>query len=133
MGTNYYLKSKPCYACGHSKNEKHIGKSSFGWQFHFRGYPEDSLVSFDDWMREFADENKVIVDEYGQNVKLQELIDLIESKKDGLNHYNVICGHPMTKKEREYCKERQHITPYYDEKDKWKDDKGYAFSGYEFC
>lgn len=135
MGTNYYLKSKPCQSCGHSKTEKHIGKSSFGWQFHFRGYREDPLVCFKEWLVEMQDPNKMIVDEYGEIYSLDEFKTLIQDKKDGINHFNAMNNLVMNEKEENYLK--KHPSKQYGNHDYskscWKDDEGYAFTDWEFC
>lgn len=38
MGTNYYLHTDVCKHCKRSADRVHIGKSSSGWPFLFRGY-----------------------------------------------------------------------------------------------
>jgi len=41
MGTNYYLQGKVCVHCGVADGGPlHIGKSSAGWNFGLRIYPE---------------------------------------------------------------------------------------------
>lgn len=132
MGTNYYLKSKPCVTCGHSENKKHIGKSSFGWQFHFRGYREDMLVSYKSWLEELNDPNKIIVDEYNDQIPLDDFKQLIESKDQGVNHFNIISNNPMTYKERQYLIRHPYRYDSYHQ-NCWKDDEGYAFTDCEFC
>ncbi len=37
MGINYYHRTNICKECGRY-DERHIGKSSHGWQFSFHGY-----------------------------------------------------------------------------------------------
>ena len=132
MGMNHYLRTKPCAKCGCIKTEKHIGKSSHGWQYNFRGYPAESIVSYKDWLDNLMDDNKEIVDENGDVFTLDEFLDKIASKNQGLNLYNVTVGYPMTDREKEYVRERQNIN--YKDRDLniWKDDEGYAFSGDEF-
>ena len=133
MGTNYYLKPAPCETCGHSDYKKHIGKSSFGWQFHFRSYCDNSILCYSDWLREFEDTRKVIVNEYGDLITVEQFKKLVEEKKDGINHYNVSCGYPVTEKEIEYCKQRQVYASYYSPIHCWKDSEGHTFTGVEFC
>ncbi|GIM89701.1 hypothetical protein [Paractinoplanes toevensis] len=79
MGTNYYLREHPCGSCGRS-DELHVGKSSGGWSFGFRGYrhdPDDDrysptgypVLSRDDWRKVFTDKPGRLVDEYGREVE----------------------------------------------------------------
>jgi hypothetical protein len=133
MGTNYYHKTKPCEKCGSRKVEKHIGKSSYGWEFHFRGYLDESIVSFEDWKNEFKDEDKQIVDEYGEVIPLAEFGEIVESKKGGLNNYNVTVGQPQTEKEKKYCAERQNGYGFGRDNKCWKDNEGHTFTDHEFC
>lgn len=92
MGTNYYLhrQPNPCPTCGRQDDtEFHIGKSSMGWVWVWRGYRDDHplapLTTPDEWearlRREVAD-GAVIRDEYGQDVPLDELLGMVESKAD---------------------------------------------------
>ncbi|MCK5017955.1 MAG: hypothetical protein KAS32_12940 [Candidatus Peribacteraceae bacterium] len=83
MGTNYYVKEEECICCGHTPEQKHIGLSSLGWTFHFRGYRGD-IESWSDW-KDYL-QRKTIVDEYDREVPLHYLIELVEVKKDGRNH-----------------------------------------------
>ena len=134
MGTNFYLKPTPCITCGHSKNEKHIGKCSYGWQFHFRGYLDESIVSYDDWLNIMHDEHCLhkIYDEYGKEMAVKDFMLMIENKKEQLNHYNIVNRIPMTDKEREYLEKNPQYYPVSDHKN-WKDDKGHSFTDNEFC
>ena len=84
MGTNYYTTdTPPCETCGHGGEDLHIGKSSGGWAFGFRAYPERGLTSWAAW-RSFLAE-RAIKNEYGDPVTLDDLADLIESKRGGMN------------------------------------------------
>lgn len=134
MGTNYYHRSKPCVTCGSHKTEKHIGKSSGGWQFHFRGYRDENIVSLRDWIQEFKDGNKEIYNEYNEKVELQEFLDIVAAKRsENLNHYNVCCNHPMNSHERDYLSERVgHYPSDGIEKRTWKDNEGFCFTDWEF-
>jgi len=120
MGTNYYQRTDICESCGRYK-EKHIGKSSVGWQFCFRGYDgeEQPLISsFEDWKKELEVDGKIF-DEYGRELTFKEFIELVESMKTALsNHYD----HCMKEaKNRSYDMSRN-----------WKDNEGFSFMGYEF-
>lgn len=134
MGCNYYLRSKPCLQCGHAKNEKHIGKSSGGWQFHFRGYREDALTSYEEWLIQLSDLGREIVDEYGEVISLEDFKDKVARKQDGINHFRIIMNTPNTDNERDYLK--RNPPRYYDidyNQRCWIDHEGYAFTGWEFC
>ena len=90
MGTNYYHRNSVCKCCGRF-DERHIGKSSGGWQFSFRGYsgddPQKTIESWADWQRVLQADGD-IVDEYGREVPFVELRDLVERKRAGENHYD---------------------------------------------
>ena len=111
MGTNYYHKTNICPQCGRF-DEAHIGKSSAGWQFSFRGYPE--IRSYKDWIKELK-RNGVIYDEYGRGVTLREFKSMVASKKSFKNHYD-------------YCK----IDHPESVRDQWKDENGFSFQSNEF-
>lgn len=132
MGTNYYLKSKPCESCGHSNNEKHIGKSSCGWQFHFRGYRDEPLISFNDWLAQMKDPNKIIVDEYGKTISIDEFISKVESKKCEINSWNVNNNLSFNEKERTYLKNRSYLPIGDINNHSWKDNDGHPFTDMEF-
>lgn len=90
MGTNYYLKSKPCETCGHCQTELHIGKSSMGWKFLFRAYFSPiNITSFDEWLIELSNPQKIIYNEYNEKIELLELLELIESKAKGKSQANL--------------------------------------------
>ena len=88
MGTNYYARYEICECCKRYE-ELHIGKSSAGWSFSFRGYSEEYMLygvkSFDDWKRVIKEHNMKIYDEYGNYITLDEFIGIVESKKGGEN------------------------------------------------
>lgn len=133
MGTNFYHQRKKCETCGSTGYQKHIGKSSCGWQFHFRGYRDEELISYEQWLKELDNPEKEIVDEYDRLIPLEDFKAMVEMKKDGLNHCNVVLNCPMTKKEREYCSERPK-TPIGDISERtWKDNEGHPFTDWEFC
>lgn len=131
MGTNYYLRTETCTNCNRSYDGLHIGKSSHGWQFHFRGYLDQSIVCYEDWLNEFNDKRKRIYNEYGESYTIEKFKEVVESKKEGLNHYNVTNNIPMTEKEKEYCKDK--FNPYKSEYKCWKDNNGFTFTDNVFC
>ena len=82
MGTNYYL-TLTCGECGRSI-EKHIGKSSYGWCFTLRIYPEEGINTLDDWdkhIRQKTKEGWTIMDEEGDSLTLEELMTVITKRK----------------------------------------------------
>lgn len=95
MGTNYYVKVPP--SCGGKcpdhchVSEIHLGKSSAGWTFTFRAYPEARVLegmpfpvtNFEAWRR-LLDLGEV-VDEYGVQTDPETLMARIESKRGGQN------------------------------------------------
>jgi hypothetical protein len=128
MGTNYYAVDNRCHCCGRYDRTHHIGKSSWGWAFSFRGYREERLVSWQAWKQFLAD--REIRDEYGDAVSWEDFVRMIETVKapghvreDG--HRNL--QHNF---EGQKPNERGHtwFNPEYD----WDDDEGYAFSSREF-
>jgi len=96
MGTNYYLRVGGCpNPCAHCRAPEliHLGKSSAGWTFSFRAYPEAGDIGRDDLgtagiVSDFAAWRRLlnlgpIEDEYGQPVAKDELLAKIESKRGG--------------------------------------------------
>ena len=77
MGTNYYHVTqvgKVCEHCGKGEREerRHIGKSSSGWCFSLRVYPEDGITELDDWEKLWALGGRII-DEYGDKIEVQTM------------------------------------------------------------
>jgi len=111
MGTNYYHRIDICEHCDRY-DERHIGKSSAGWQFNFWG--DDNIKSFKDW-KEVLKLGGKIFDEYGTELSFKDFIYLVEFKQNQpKNHYD-------------YCTEQG-----YDMRNDWKDEEGYAFTSSEF-
>jgi hypothetical protein len=83
MGTNYYL-----HECGNLIERlardgplvRHIGKSSGGWCFALRVYPDDGINSLTDWYHLLRRDNNVIKDEYDHEVSLEDLIEIITNR-----------------------------------------------------
>jgi len=100
MGTNFYVRTQP--SCGgkcdqHCHGEDiHLGKSSAGWAFTFRGYPEaPSQASCPEavtWpVNDYASWHRLlslgeITDEYGRPWTAEELLVKIEGKRGGRRH-----------------------------------------------
>lgn len=95
MGTNYYVKMKACPHCGRGGEDLHIGKSSGGWKFLFQRHDDMGLDSARIWFDFLAAPDRIIVDEYGQNVAFDDFKSLVERKQDdrltGLNCAR-LCG-----------------------------------------
>jgi len=87
MGTNYYVaKTINCPHCGDEiivgrDDSLHIGKSSGGWCFTLHVIPEERLHTWEDW-KEFL-KHKVIVDEYGDEMTLNEFRPVVEDREWG--------------------------------------------------
>jgi len=123
MGTNYYVAKNKCECCKRFDEEYHIGKSSYGWAFSFRGYSGNKLTSWVNW-KEFL-KNERIVDEYGEEMPYEAFCEMIESYKapgflreDGSK--NLLHNTEGRKK--------GYFDPAYD----WDDADGYSFSSRNF-
>ena len=119
MGTNYYQRTDVCECCNRYK-ERHIGKSSAGWQFLFRGYKSDKdmpkIISFEDWKKELQLNGKIF-NEYEVEIPFVDFVNMVISKKaEKNNHYD-------------YCIKNSLICKL---DSNWKDDAGFSFSGEEF-
>lgn len=76
MGTNYYFKPRGCGEL------LHIGKSSGGWVFLVRLYPEKTINSLDDWKALLkASPFRKILDEYGRTYSISGLMSVIEGRR----------------------------------------------------
>lgn len=79
MGTNFYVELPPCECCGRTYESKHIGKSSAGWCFSLHVYPEEGINTLQDWKKYL--QGKTIVNEYGENVSFERLIQTITCRQ----------------------------------------------------
>ena len=83
MGTNYYWypadQPIPCITCGHAEDytKFHIGKSSAGWCFSLHIIPDLNTNSLEDWIANFYLKGSYILDEYGDKVSPEEMMDII--------------------------------------------------------
>ena len=127
MGMNYYHRINICDHCNRY-DEKHIGKSSAGWEFSFQGYtPEDNrpvILSFKDWKRELKNTGKIF-DEDGEEISYEKFVELIESKKNGTFNDN------PNKNHYDYCMAEANIRGY-DMSNDWKDEEGHSFASSDF-
>lgn len=80
MGTNYYMIEDTCECCGKGKRKRHIGKSSAGWCFSLRVYPEDEINSLDDWRKLFTLPGTTFRDEYGTVIAADDILSCIEDR-----------------------------------------------------
>ncbi|NNK82858.1 MAG: hypothetical protein HKO92_07025 [Flavobacteriaceae bacterium] len=108
MGTNYYISIR-----NNSKTDNkysqlfeppcvplHIGKSSKGWCFSLRVYPEMNINSYNDWiyyilnLSEDSQSIGVIFDEYEREIKLTELTKIITERKSE-RHWDTLLNNPL--------------------------------------
>lgn len=76
MGTNYYYVSNVCSQCGHQE-ELHIGKSSGGWCFALRVYPERNIKDLPDWLPLWLHPAAIFRDEYGKSCTVVDVLRVI--------------------------------------------------------
>jgi len=100
MGTNYFLKPKrkALEKFRASVSQIHIGKSSAGWSFSFQALNSEELDGMDasitedissaqDWAKWISEDRYEICNEYGETISGAEFWQMVEDKKEGLNHY----------------------------------------------
>lgn len=88
MGTNYYWFPEPFCL-----NPVHIGKSSAGWCFALRVYPDGAPIRGDevvvrdlpDWIELWNRPDTAILDEYGDHVTPAEMFGRITNRGSGAN------------------------------------------------
>jgi len=120
MGTNYYYidKKNHCDVCGRydSEAELHIGKSSGGWVFCFRGHKNFGLTSFSAWVSFFRANKGIIKDQYGET---HTIFDFCVMVKGSIKANNNMYDYAMED-------ENLNISQY------WKDKDGFPFDSKEF-
>jgi len=107
MGTNYYMKYNLCDKCGRF-DKIHLGKASAGWRFMLQyneGKYYKNWQEMKEWLKKMIDDGAVIKNEYGEEVSLDEFINIVESKKN------------------------EAVDEYYT----FIDEEGYRFDDEEFC
>jgi len=123
MGTNYYVVENVCECCKRYDKTYHIGKSSRGWAFHFRGYKYDGLTTWQKW-KEYLKDAK-IRNEYGEDVPYDGFVHMVET----YNSPNFV--------REDGRKNRSHNTEgrkegWFDPENGWDDPEGYSFGTREF-
>lgn len=85
IGTNYYVRGScqnPCEHCPEDGGLVHLGKSSLGWTFSFKGraswFRGADVDPFGDWLK--LAESGPIENEYGMEIPLKDLLVLISRK-----------------------------------------------------
>lgn len=71
MGTNFYWYENK------DSEPKHIGKSSAGWYFSLRIYPDENILNLLDWATLWKIQSSRIEDEYGRRVPPADIYDNI--------------------------------------------------------
>jgi hypothetical protein len=84
MGTNYYY-YPPGYGTNPFIEKGHIGKSSYGWCFAVRIYPDKDITTLNDWRALFAIDGSYIENEYGERVTPVEMIKVITDRQPSTN------------------------------------------------
>ena len=90
MGMNYYVHIETCPTCKHPKEEIHLGKSSWGWQFSFQyngGQYYKNVLEMKKWLLD-----KDIYNEEGEQVTYEEFWQMVKEKqkKSNKNHAKVV-------------------------------------------
>ena len=114
VGTNYYHRTNLCSTCGRY-DSRHIGKSSAGWTFSFRGH-EDAR-SWQEW-RAILTAGGAIFDEYGTPVTPENFERMVTEKQSAPNNHT------------RYME--AHYSPEAAAYDRL-DEEGHAFSHRDFC
>lgn len=84
MGTNYHAKINICPCCKRPEEEVHLGKSSLGWSFALQyngGRFYGDFKEMKEWLKD-----KVIENEYGEKVSVEDFVKMVEDKKNIKDH-----------------------------------------------
>ena len=79
MGTNYYHITNEWPVPEHV-DRRHLGKSSAGWVFALRVYPEEDIRSLSDVVELIASNGR-IEDEYGYEISLEEFLIIVIDRR----------------------------------------------------
>ena len=125
MGTNYYLRTDVCQHCNRERERIHVGKSSFGWPFLFRGYrawPPDGvphpITSAQEWrqfIEQAVEQGARLTDEYGDPQDIDEFWRVVEVKRTDTRGPDQVTSYRHGERESE-----------------WFDSEGYRFCDNEF-
>ena len=85
MGTNYFLVTDSCPCCGSGK-DYHIGKFSYGWEFHFQAHNESGfqVSCVEDWLK--LTEKNIIKDEDGKIITYDDFWKIVDGSAGKTNH-----------------------------------------------
>jgi hypothetical protein len=84
VGTNYYYYPSGERTCPHCQQETprlHIGKSSAGWNFLLRIYPQRGIDGLEDWKEIWSRPSGAIFDEYGRPVTVEQMLPWITERQ----------------------------------------------------
>lgn len=136
MGTNYDAHINCCDKCERPEYVLHIGKSSAGWTFSFRGYRnyyvnETTELNIDTWRKWqlfLKQPNVKIYNEYGEVISYDDFYNIVEQKKnEPFNHAKLT----LEKSDKIFYKPEFVSEEYI--KQNWIDEDGNSFSDTEFC
>lgn len=89
MSTNYYAVEKSYKL---NREILHIGKSSLGWKFCFRGHIQarhGDILNLEDWKNYIKDNDMLIFDEYSRLMSFDKFFCMIEElqKQDNIDDF----------------------------------------------
>lgn len=104
MSTNYYVRPHPLWMFEREEDQLlHFGKSSAGWCFLLRVYPERNINDLSDWIpilrgSEYKSPAEIL-DEYGTRVKYNDMMEIITRRSghqtgDREDFSKLICSGP---------------------------------------
>jgi hypothetical protein len=118
MGMNYYLRKNDEVGV---EQQVHLGKSSMGWTFSFRGDRANGVVDFDSWVKRvnvFMKDGWKLTDEGSGDSDFTELLLFIQRKRLEPNNQTLSAkANP----------------DYYNENISWLDEDNNSFTDREFC
>ncbi len=141
MGTNFYYRTNICGHCDRHK-EIHVGKSSGGWSFGFRGYPHElfdaehpewghdtespfgfPVLSRNDWQKAFTGSTGELWDGYGRRVEDDPVVWLNQREAPDA---------AQVRKEAEMTSIAWWVGAYSLGAQSWRDAEGFRFDVGEF-
>lgn len=82
MSTNFYWREHDeliCPCCKREYEYLHIGKSSVGWAFQLRIYPEQNINNLEDWVKLWCKSGQIF-NEYGESVNITDMLSTIMAR-----------------------------------------------------